>query len=239
MNYKIRCLILLSAILLYPVNLSADLILSYVSSSSTANPTATANTTGDGLLSAALQQSGGLAANSGESFNWRNWDTANTSFAEAVAANDSWTFGFTVGATGTGGNVTSVDLTTLSMRVDRSPSGPDDIELRAYVNGGSETSIFTHDYGDSGSARNFSNLDISSIGPLSVGDTLEFVFAGFNSESSSGTMDLENLSSGNGIEVNGMVNFSSVPEPTSLMMFGATALIGLQRRRKLRVPNSA
>ncbi|MDC0311559.1 PEP-CTERM sorting domain-containing protein, partial [bacterium] len=33
-------------------------------------------------------------------------------------------------------------------------------------------------------------------------------------------------------------NFSSVPEPTSLLMFGATALIGLQRRRKLRVPNS-
>ena len=27
-------------------------------------------------------------------------------------------------------------------------------------------------------------------------------------------------------------NFSSVPEPTSLLMFGATALIGLQRRRK-------
>ncbi|MCP4479605.1 MAG: PEP-CTERM sorting domain-containing protein, partial [Planctomycetaceae bacterium] len=27
-------------------------------------------------------------------------------------------------------------------------------------------------------------------------------------------------------------NFSSVPEPTSLLMFGATALIGLKRRRK-------
>jgi hypothetical protein len=46
-------------------------------------------------------------------------------------------------------------------------------------------------------------------------------------------MDIENLSSSdNGIEVNGMVNFSSVPEPTSLLMFRATALIGLQRRRK-------
>ena len=33
-------------------------------------------------------------------------------------------------------------------------------------------------------------------------------------------------------------NFSSVPEPTSLLMFGATALIGLQRRRKLHVPHS-
>ncbi|MDC3224300.1 PEP-CTERM sorting domain-containing protein [Mariniblastus sp.] len=233
MNYKLLCLILLSATLLYPVNLSADLILSYVSSASTVDPTATANTTGDGLISASLQQSGGLTARTGASFNWRNWDTANTSFAEAVAANDSWTFGFTVGATGTGGNVTSVDLTTLSMRVKRSGTGPDDIELRAYVNGGSETSIFTHDYGDSDSVRSFSNLDISSIGPLSVGDTLEFVFAGFNSESTVGTMNLANFSSsGNGIEVNGMVNFSSVPEPTSLLMFGATALIGLKRRRK-------
>jgi hypothetical protein len=70
------------------------------------------------------------------------------------------------------------------------------------------------------------------LGPLSVGDTLEFVFAGFNSETTVGTMNLENLSSGNGIEVNGVVNFSSVPEPTSLLMFGATALIGLKRRRK-------
>ena len=232
MNYKIRCLILLSVIVLYPVKLNADLILSYVSLESITNPAITANNTGDGLISADLQQSGGLTARSGDSFNWRDWDMANNSFAEAVAANDSWTFGFTVGATGTGGNVTSVDLTTLSMRVKRSGAGPDDIELRAYVNGGSETSIFTHDYEDSTNARSFSDLDISSIGPLSVGDTLEFVFAGFNSESSGGTMDLENLSSGNGIEVNGMVNFSSVPEPTSLLMFGATALIGLQRRRK-------
>ncbi|MDG2183251.1 MAG: PEP-CTERM sorting domain-containing protein, partial [Mariniblastus sp.] len=131
-----------------------------------------------------------------------------------------------------GGDVSSVDLTTLSMRVKRSGTGPDDIELRAYVNGGSETSIFTHDYGDSENGRNFSNLDISSIGPLAVGDTLQFVFSAFNSEGAGGTMDLENFSSGNGIEVNGMVNFSSVPEPTSLLMFGATALIGLQRRRK-------
>ena len=30
-------------------------------------------------------------------------------------------------------------------------------------------------------------------------------------------------------------NFSSVPEPTSLLMFGATALIGLKRRRKARL----
>jgi hypothetical protein len=129
MNYKIRCLILLSAAVLYPVNLSANLILSYVSSSSTANPTATANTTGDGLISADLQQSGGLTANSRGTFNWRGWDTANTSLAEAVAANASWTFGFTVGQTGTGGNVSSVDLTTLSMRVDRSPHWPQSIEL--------------------------------------------------------------------------------------------------------------
>lgn len=232
MYNSLRLLIAVSSTVLFPLNVSADLVLSYISSSSTTNPSATANDTADGLVSANLQQSGGLTANAGGTFNWRGWDLSNTTFTDAVSANDSWTWGFTVAATGTGGNVSSVDLTTLSMRVDRSPSGPDDIELRAYVNGGSETSIFTHDYSDSDSGRNFSNLDISSIGPLSVGDTIQFVFAAFNSESSSGTMDLENLPSGNGIEVNGNVNFSSVPEPTSLLMFGATALIGLQRRRK-------
>ena len=232
MYNSLRLLIAVSSTVLFPLNLSADLVLSYISSASTTNPSATANDTADGLVSANLQQSGGLTAHTGGSFNWEGWDTANTSFNEAVTANDSWTFGFTVGATGVGGNVSSVDLTTLSMRVDRSGSGPNDIELRAYVNGGSETSIFTHGYDDTAIGRTFRDLDISSIGPLSVGDTIQFVFAGFNSEWPGGTMDLENLSSGNGIEVNGNVNFSSVPEPTSLLMFGATALIGLQRRRK-------
>jgi len=170
-----------------------------------------------------------LTAASASNWNWRNWNTESTSFDEAVAAKDFWTWGFEV----TG--AVAIDLLDFDIRLDRTGTGPDDIEIRARVNGGASLSLLTHDYQDSASGVDFTNVSLASIPALSMGDSIVFTLAAFNSKSGSGTFDLENFSSENyGLAIYGDITTSAIPEPSTAI--GMITLLGfavlLVRRRR-------
>ncbi|MEM9353471.1 MAG: PEP-CTERM sorting domain-containing protein [Planctomycetota bacterium] len=173
----------------------------------------------------------GLTAGSGlnvqnfSTFNTTGWDVASTSFADAVAADDVWTWGFDV--TGS----TPLDLTTMDFRLDRSGTGPDDVEIEVSVNGGAGIPVFFHDYNDSGAGVNFVGVDLSGVPTLVSGDSVVFTLGAYNSESAAGSLDLETITFPGGTD--SLTIFGEfVPEPTSFVMLSLGAMgLGFVRRR--------
>ncbi|MDA8563705.1 PEP-CTERM sorting domain-containing protein [Mariniblastus sp.] len=205
-----------------------DIVVEYTTAGSTssiaANSNSSAFVTADDLVAGS-----GLNEQTFSTFNFTGWDTTSTTFAAAVAANDFWTWGFDVSTPGT-----SIALTTLETRLDRSGSGPDDFEIQGSVNGGTPISLLTFDFEDSGAGVNFTGVDISALGTVVTGDSVEFTFAAFNSESDAGSFDLETLTFPGGtdsLQVNGDFT-SAVPEPTCTALLGLAGLAGVVRRRK-------
>lgn len=211
--------------LLLAASAKAAIILEYTTAASTTSTTIAANANTSTTVTADdLTAGSGLTANSGSTYNFRGWDTASTSFADAVAADDIWTWGFDVTTPGT-----TITLTTMNIRLDRSGSGPDDFEIQASVNGGAAVSLLTHDYADSGSGVTFTDVDISALGSVSTGDSVVFTLGAFNSESAAGTFDLETVTFPGGtdsIQINGII-----PEP-SVSLLGGLGLLALLRRRR-------
>ncbi|MEZ4282179.1 MAG: PEP-CTERM sorting domain-containing protein [Myxococcota bacterium] len=188
-----------------------------------ANTTSLAPVVVDGAVSATNLDAGvGLGLNSGSTFNFNSWDTSSTSFEDALAANDVWTFGFSIT------DATSiVDLTTMDIRLDRSGTGPDDFEIRASVNGGTATSLLVGDFAGGSLGVNFLGVDLSSLSGLSLGDSVLFTLAAWNATSAAGTFDLETITfpgGTDGLTIRG--NVSVIPEPTTALLF-ALGLGGL------------
>ena len=171
----------------------------------------------------------GLGLQFFSTFNFNDWDTASTSFADAVAANDFYSWGFDVTAPGT-----TIDLTNLSSRWDRSGTGPDDFEIQVSVNGAPGITVLTYDYGDSTSGVDFPSVDLSAVPTVSTGDSVVFTLGAFNSESAGGTFDLESIDFNgpdqHGIRIEGTVTV--IPEPASLGLLACgLAAIGFRRVR--------
>lgn len=168
-------------------------------------------------------------------FNFSDWDPASTSFEDAVAVNDFWTWGFSVNA---GPNL--VTLETMDIRLDRSTTGPDDFEIRGAVNGGTEISLLTHDFNRFSNPVNFFNIDLTGLGTLSEGDNVNFTLAAYNSTVFNGSFDMENFANGSpGLAINGTV--TAVPEPSAMAALGMLVVGGLvvRYRRKKAGPRRA
>ena len=202
-----------------------DIIVEYTTAGSTtslAAGQADANVAADNL-----DAGSGLNVQTFSTFNFTGWDTASTTFEQAVAANDFWSWGFDVTAAGA-----VISLTEMNIRLDRSGSGPDDFEIRGSVNGGAAVTLLTHDYNDSSSGVTFTDVDISALGTVSTGDSVEFVLAAFNSESAAGSFDLETVTFPGGTDsLQILGNVSVVPEPSSAIVLAAGALVLMRRRR--------
>lgn len=205
------------------------LLLEYSADASGTNQK-TASYVDPAVTAASLVAGTGLTVNTGSTFNFRTWNTSSTSFEAAVAANDFWSWGFSVAAPST-----SITLGTMDLRLDRSGTGPDDFEIRASVNGGSAVSILSHDYKDTDAAVDFLNVSLAALGTVSTGDVVSFTLGAFNSESASGTFDLETIGfSGEnprGLQIHGTV----IPEPSTYAALAGLFTLGVVAvRRRLR-----
>lgn len=203
------------------VSASGEVIVQYATAGSVTSISpiiANANVAADDLTAGP-----GLNVQTFSTFNFTGWDTASTDFDAAVAAGDFWSWGFEV----TGNDII---LETLDTRLDRSGSGPDDVEIQASINGGTGVTVFTFDYADSGAGVNFPGIDISALGTVTLGDTVVFTLAAFNSESDAGSFDLETLTFPGGTD-SLVVNGTVVPEPASLVLLGLGGVAMLTRRR--------
>ncbi|MEM6655654.1 MAG: hypothetical protein AAF596_07625 [Planctomycetota bacterium] len=180
-----------------------------------------------------LTAGSGLAVNTFSTFNFDGYDTDNTSFADAVADDEVFLWGFDVTSPVT------IDLTTFDIRPDRSGTGPDDFEIQVSVNGGAGISVLSFDFGDSTSGVDFIGVDLSAVPTLSQGDSVVFTLAAFNSESTAGSFDLETVDFGGSdpraIRIEGDITASVIPEPGAalLAMLGMTFLGAVGMRTKL------
>ena len=178
-----------------------------------------------GLTATNLTAGSGLFAEPG-SYNWSDWNDTSTSFTGAVAANDFWTWGLTVDS----GSM-ALNLTNLSLALQRSGDGPDDVEVQASINGGTNFSVLTGSFGGSTAVTTFSASGISAP-LLNPGDSIDFTLAGFNSASVFGGLSLQSIpGSTSGLFLEG--NFVPIPEPASASLLAlAIAGAGLTRRRR-------
>ena len=178
-----------------------------------------------------LTAASGIDVNTFSTFNFDNWDPANTSFADAVADNEFWTWGFTVDPT-----VLSLTLNDFDIRLDRSGTGPDDFEIQVQVNSNPAVSVLTHDFDDSASGVDFIDVDLSAIPILAPGDVVSFTLAAFNSESTGGSFDLEPIGNdfaNNAIIIDGTA-VKAVPEPSAFLFISLLGCVmgGLKYRKK-------
>lgn len=175
-------------------------LVQYVSVASTENAEIQASFTDPAVTAANLVAGTGLTPANASTWNWNGWDVESLTFADAVAANDFFTWGFTATA--------EVTPSFMDIRLDRSGSGPDDIEIQASLNGGAPVSLFTFDYGDTG-AGILHSFSLAPLGTMIAGDSVVFTLAAFNSESTGGTFDLEN-EDGIGINILGESSITSI-----------------------------
>ncbi len=230
---------LLASSALVAVSSQAAVLVQYQTAPSTTFSALAPEIVDPALTADNLVAGGGLTANSGGTWNWREWanngspDTPDASFDAAVADGDFWTWGFDVTTP-----LTVVDLTTFDIRVDRSGTGPNEFEIQASVNGGTAVSLLTHDFGDGTTGVDFVGVDLSAIGLLSTGDSVVFTLAAFGADSGGtsnlGTFDLETVdfrgSDERALRIEGDVRI--IPEPAALSgLFGIAALL-IARRRK-------
>lgn len=216
---RLFILVLMTSSLLASAAAHAITLVEYPTAGSTTSLGAT--TIDPSVTALDLEAGTGLEVRTFSTFNFRDWDVDNFSYADAVADDEVFTWGFTVSDASV-----QIDLTTLDVILDRSGTGPDDFEIRMTLNGASETTVLTHDFADSGAAVNFSGVDLSAFSGLVAGDTVLFTLAAFNSESALGTFDLDRITGEPSLRVSGDV--SPIPEPSTALLM-AIGLAGLAR----------
>jgi len=151
------------------------------------------------ITSSTICRSTGIIYNSGDDYNSKGW-TTNT----LIDMNDylEWSISVSSGKT--------LDLSTLIIRYDRSPSGPTKMVIRASLDSYS-TDIFTDGTVSSSSETNTFTFP---VGFTALTGTVTFRLYAFNASGETGTFDIEGFTSINltdpGIQLEGNVNSSII-----------------------------
>ena len=166
-----------------------------------------------------LSRGAGVVPNVGIAFNSRDWSLENT----LNLASDKYI------QWGWSGSSHLVDLTSMTIQYDISPSGPVRLAIAVSINGGSQNIIFTDDAVDPSDETH--TIDLRMFDQVS---SAVFRLYGFAAASSAGTLDIEEIIDGGarGILIDG--ELSVVPEPAAgfVTMMAVTAIL-FGRRRQL------
>lgn len=202
----------------------AQTLFEYLPANAQTTPALSPSSVSNGITVTDLTAGSGLFAEAG-SYSWSDWNDSSVSPSNALAANDLWTWGFTVDSG-------PVNLTALSLALQKSADGPDDVDVQASINGGTGFSVLSQSFGGSTAVNSFSANQIGSVPTLNTGDSIAFTLTGFNSASPFGSLSLQGIpGSTAGLIVEGTL--VAIPEPTTTSLL-ALGLIGcgLVRRRK-------
>lgn len=170
-----------------------------------------------------LTRGPGLVPNGGSTYNSRDW--TETDLAGAEAAGDFLVWGFT--------STTAFDVSTLDIRYDRSATGAMDIEIFASFNFDNNIySVHTDDDIGVNGENNF-GIDLSGVVGSNYATEAFFVLYGFGATGSSGTFDIENSASIDGLGIRVSGGFGVVPLPATMpLLLGAFGMLGFLRARR-------
>jgi len=154
-----------------------------------ANASGTTTAEGQGITVTGLSRGAGIThTSSGGDYNSTNWTTANSSLSTAKTNNDYLQFSILVNS----GSL--LDLNEMKIRMDRSGTGPNNVEIEYSTNAFSSagTSIFSMTgLSKSGSIR---TIGLSSISNINASSTITFRIYAWGATSSGGTFDIEGFS---------------------------------------------
>ena len=180
----------------------------------------------DPLTALKLRRGSGLNAATGSTFNSKHW--SETSMADAIMAEDYLTWGF--------GADSSFQLDKLTLRYDRSASGPRQIAVQLSLDDDALFKTVWHDANVADNSTDFHQIDLSLWHPST---SAWFRIVGWNATGLQGTFDIENYQSTpfRAIAVTGSFPSSPVPEPaTHLAWLGGAVGIVLLRGWHARYP---
>ncbi|ULC59892.1 T9SS sorting signal type C domain-containing protein [Flaviramulus sp. BrNp1-15] len=144
------------------------------------------------IITTGICRGPGIGLNAGGTYNSNNWTTSTT-----LDSNDylEWTL--------TPNSGYQIDLSTMDITYDRSPTGPQMVDIRVDTGSGF-TSIFT-DASVSDPAEDNNGIDLSSI--TGITGTITFRLYAFSAGAAGGTFDIEeNTATNKGIIINGVVS---------------------------------
>lgn len=167
----------------------------------------------EGLQAINLRRGMGLSAATGTTFNSKHW--SESSLVTAITAEDYLVWGLNSNS--------PFKLDQLSLRYDRSPSGPQQLAVQLSLDEGVTYDTVWHDTEVADDSSAFHEIDLS---PWQASTHAMFRIVGWNASGLSGTFDIENYQSTpvRSVTVTGSIPSSPVPEMSAVQIWGLGAL---------------
>ena len=155
-----------------------------------------------------LTRGSGLAPAGGSTFNSRGWTAASLESAHAEGDYLSWGWS----------SSPALDLNDLTLRYDRSSSGPSEIAILLATNGSHVFDTVFTDNSVASDSSEWHTIDLSSWQGVTAA---EFRLVGWNASRSSGTFDLEDYLDAppRALSVTAIADPAAVPEPSTLLIW--------------------
>lgn len=167
-----------------------------------------------------LTRGAGLVLASGSTFNSSSWHEG-TNLATAQSNNNYLSFGVTVDSG------YQLNLTDMEIRYDRSPTGPNMLEILMSDDGfATSTSVWTD-----AAVNDLGEDNFFALVATGLTGTIEFRIYAWGASSANGTFDIETINFAGGGTYGIRLNGEVVPGASSLALLGLGGLVAGRRRR--------